>query len=402
MGDDRVMAVLDTRNDALLGLPFELQPCGDGRTAPRAVAALAEDWDHAFPEPEIKKLKGWGHMLGVGLAQLIWEERRNRLVPRLDVWSPRWLSWDWLTRQWFVDVSGEGSDGSISTRVPIVPGDGQWIIYTPSGVSRPWVHGAYRALSRWTLLKQYAIQDWGYYSERNGQGVWVAETQAVQNVGTGTKAQRQELAADLQQLGRNAAIALNPGQTIKLVESVARTYDGFRMQIELADNGTAVSLLGQNLTTQAGTGTMGAASVHRGVLHGRTRVDGKTVPSALRSQAIELWAEYNFGDREVAPNPHWDTASIDDKDAAARVAQMESQADATLVGAGIMTVNEARVRRGLLPVIGGDTLKNTQPLNDAAKAPSTPSSVTNPSQQSVASPAERQDDDAQDDDTEAA
>jgi len=369
MGDDRVQAVLDTRTDALLGLPFELKPQGDGRVGPKVAAELAEDWELAFPEPELKKLLAWGIMLGVALAQLVYEESDDgkRLVPRLEVWSPRWLSWDPQARSWMVEgVDDEASSAALpSSKQPITPGDGQWIVFTPSGVSRPWVHGAYRALARWTLLKQYAIQDWGFLSERLGQGVWVAETDPTKmGVSTGTEAQRRELAADLQALGRNSAVALNPGMTLKLVESVARNYDSFRQQIELADNGTAVSILGQNLSTQAGTGTMGAASLHGRVAHGRTRVDGKVLPSCIREQGLKFYAEINYGDRSLAPRPHYDTQPIDDEQALAAAQQTAAQADATLVGAGIETVNEVRARRGLAPLQPASPAPNEAPPQD--------------------------------------
>lgn len=376
-GDDRLMAVLDTRSDALLGLPFELQPRGDGRKSAGVASALGAVWDYAYPEPEIKKLHQWGVTLGVGLARNVWIEHGSLLVPHLEVWSPRWLSWDFERHSWMVEVATEDSS-YVTQKIPITPGDGEWIVYTPSGVFRPWVHGAYRALSRWCLLKQYAQQDLGYYSERLGQGVWVAETQVAPGVGTGTKDQRRELAADLQALGRNSAIALHPGQSLKLVESVARSQESFKLQVELADNGTAVAILGQNLSTQAGTGTMGAASLHGKVAHGRTRVDGKTLPNCLRTQSIEHFAEYNYADRELAPAPWWDTTPIDDASAKAAVEQLTAQADGNLVNAGIMTPNEARAKRGLKPIPGGDQLRNVSPAPVEIETKPAGVSVANP------------------------
>lgn len=394
MGDDRVSAVLETRSDALLGLPFDLKPRGDGRTGPVVAREIREDWEAAFPEAELRKLHAWGLMLGVAVAQIVWHpsEDDERLVPHLEVWSPRWLSWSPEERCWMIEAVEENATGSSfpSKKQKITPGDGQWIVYTPHGASRPWVYGAYRALARWTLLKQFAIQDWGYLSERLGQGVWVAETDpSKMGVSTGTETMRLELAADLQSLGRNSAIALNPGQSLKLVESVARNYDSFRGQIELADNGTAVAILGQNLTTQAGTGgTNGAASIHGRVAHGRTRMDGKTLPTCLREQALKPCAEINYGNRSLAPRPWWNTDPIDDKQAIASVKQLEAQADVTLVNGGILTPNEARARRGLPPLPGGDDLKSS-----AAPAPAAtesgnvkPASVENPTQERADAP----------------
>lgn len=395
-GDDRVMAVADTRSDALLGLPFELKPQGDMRKAGGVVTALSSEWEAAYDDAELKKLHAWGIGLGLGLGHQTWVESDDTglLVPRLEVWSPRWLSWDFDRHQWMVEVAIEG-EGSATTKIPITPGDGEWILYTPHGLSRPWVYGAYRALARWCLLKEYARLDWGGYSERLGQGVWVTETDVAPGVGLGTKDQRAELVSDLQGIGRNTAVALNPGEHLKLIESVARQQENFKLQIDTADNGIAVSWLGQNLTTQAGTGTMGAASLHGRVLHGRTRMDGKTLPSCLRTQSIAVFAEYNYADRKLAPKPCWDTTSIDDLDARARVEQMTAQADATLVNGGIITANEARKKRGYSPSPGGDVLRaGAAAATDTSSSSSTPSSASNPEQPSVdTAPASNDDDD---------
>jgi len=104
------------------------------------------------------------------------------------------------------------------------------------------------------------------------------------------------------------------------------------------------------------------------VMHGRTRMDGKTVPSCLRSQALEVWAEFNFGDRKVSPRPWWDTTPLDDLSAKAGVDQMTAQAAGTRINAGITTPNEERARIGLPKIEGGDVLRGGTPLADAAPA----------------------------------
>lgn len=356
IGDDRIQAVLETRADALLGLDFSLVERGDARRSKAVCAALDSEWEASFPEAELRKLLAWGQMLGVGLGQLVWDEDPDtgRWTMRLETWSPRWLAWDSVRHTWTIDaIEGGAPLGSAPTgRYDITPGDGQWILYTPHGPSRPWVWGAYRALSRWALLKDYARNDWGFYSERLGQGVWVVESDPTKGgMSTGTEAQRKELAGDLQGIGRNTGIALQPGQTLRLVESVARTQENFKAQIDAADNGYAIALLGQNLSTQAGSGgSIGSATLHGKVAHGRTRMDGKTLPACLRSQAVVHWAETNFGDATLAPSPWWNTAPVDDDKARAATRMAVAQADAVDIGSGVRTVDEVRAERGLLPL----------------------------------------------------
>ena len=358
IGDDRIQAVLETRADALLGLDFSLVERGDARRSKAVCAALDSEWETSFPEAELRKLLAWGQMLGVGLGQLVWDEDPDtgRWTMRLETWSPRWLAWDSVRHTWTIDaIEGGAPLGSAPTgRYDITPGDGQWILYTPHGPSRPWVWGAYRALSRWALLKDYARNDWGFYSERLGQGVWVVESDPTKGgMSTGTEAQRKELAGDLQGIGRNTGIALQPGQTLRLVESVARTQENFKAQIDAADNGYAIALLGQNLSTQAGSGgSIGSATLHGKVAHGRTRMDGKTLPTCLRSQAVVHWAEINYGEAALAPSPWWDTSPVDDDKARAATKMAVAQADAVGVGSGVRTVDEIRAERGLPPRAG--------------------------------------------------
>lgn len=356
-GDDRVKAVLDTRTDTLLGLPLSFEASGDGRrkTTIKNALEVEEDWWASFPECEQKLLHTWGVILGVGLAELCWEwdEDTDRVLPKMRTKSPRNLRFDILTRQWKLRVlNASTSSYEVYDEIVVTPNDGKWLLYTPYGYSRPWVHGAYRALSRWSLLKQYALQDWGFYSERHGLGFML---------GTGDISddkQRKQIKADLQKLGRNSALVLPKDFDVKLIEAQAKTWETFAAQISTADNGYAITILGQNMTTQAGqTGNQGAASMHGKVALGRTKADNESLSTLYHDGALTHWAQFNFGDRKLAPWPVRDTTPTSDKKEDAAVEQMIAQALATKVKAGIITPNEARKRLGEAPMDGGDELK---------------------------------------------
>lgn len=323
MADDRVKAVLDQRTDALVGLPLSFE-AGLGRRKKQAVTALdaEEDWWAMCPESVIKQLLAWGLMLGVGLAEIVWDEPEPglRVVPRLVVKHPRNLRWEHEKRRWLLRTEDQGD-------VPIVPGDGKWILLTPYGEHRPWAFGAYRALSRWCLLKDYAIDDWGHFSNRHGSGMIV-----VTGAG-GTREERQQISQDLQTIGANAALALSPGFDIKLLEATANTWQTFQAQITACDNAAAVTLLGQNLSTEVSAGSQAAATVHGGVKLEKTKADAEVLATTLHGQLLTWWAEFNFGDRRLAPWPVWDTTPTEDLKARAAMVQQVAQAIATLVQA---------------------------------------------------------------------
>ena len=322
MADDRIGGVLDTRTDALLGRDLSFDT-GNGRKKHRAVKALdvEADWWAMCPESEVKQLHRWGVMLGLGLAEMQWREdpdHGGRLIPHLDVKNPRWLRFDWMKRKWFLMVA---VDGGGQQEIEITPGDGKWILYTPSGRNRPWANGVYRALSRWCLLKRYAIGDWGFYSARHGQGILVATG------ATGSAEQRKEIAAELRALGRNAVQSLPVGFDLKLVEATAKTWNTFLAQIEAADLACTIAIIGANASTNiaAGDGSKAAATEHGRVALGRTRADAETLATCFHDQLLTWWALYNFGETGLAPWPIWDCTPTEDiKDRAATL-QMVGQ-----------------------------------------------------------------------------
>jgi phage gp29-like protein len=369
LADDRIKAVLDSRTDALLGRDLDFE-AGTGRARRRAVKALAleEDWWAAFPETALKLLHAWGVMLGVGVAELQWREdpdHGGRLIPHLEVKHPRHLRFDAFSRTWKLTVLS-GESGSATTEIEIRPGDGKWLIYTPYGPNRPWTYGAYRALSRWSLLKRYAIADWGFYSERHGLGLLLVSG------AEGSKEQRREIAADLARIGRNAGFALPKGFDMKLLEATANTWQTYVAQISAADNGAAVTILGQNLTTQIspGDGSRAAASEHGKVALGRTKADAETLATTLHDQVLDWWALFNFGDRRLAPWPLWDTSPTEDiKDRAATL-QMLGQ----FITAAAPLYGQIDVRALLedfgVPLLAPNAEPQLRPAAEKAPAPS--------------------------------
>lgn len=304
LADDRVSGLLETRCDALMGLAptFEV---GLGRRAKQAVKALeaGEDWWDSYPESELKQILAWGILLGVAPARHQWIEREDhggRVLPMPVFWHPQYLRFDWARREWKVR-------DSVGVDHVVVPGDGEWILHTPYGANRPWSSGLWRSLGRWVLLKYLAIGDWARHSEK-------AALMVATSPQGSTKEQRRELANDLQSVGSDAAIALAAGFDLKIVEVTANTKAIYEAQIELANTAIAVRLRGGNLTTQVDSGSRAAAEVQAKT--GDTvklRADAQGLSTTLNAQSLPWWAEFNFGDRKVAPWPVWPVEPEEDK-----------------------------------------------------------------------------------------
>lgn len=322
LGDDRVQAARE-HLAGLFGLPLTFEDgVGTARTKKRARRALEaqEDWWEIFPDEALVELLFWGVLLGVGLGELVWTSRRGRWVPRLVVWHPRALRWDTLQGRWMVRLA----DGS---EVAVVPGDGKWVVFTPRSSTRPWAHGAWRAVAGWWRAKRYALSDWGRHSEQAG-GLKVASTT------DGTDTDRHKLAADLSDAGTDAAVVMPPGWDLKQLAVPSSTVDVFDRLIDAADAAITLTLLGQNLTTEVTEGSRAAASVHASVAAGILQGLTASLGAALRTQVLERWAFYNFNDPAAAPWPLWDTAPPADRAQDAEVLSKRTTAAVTLADRG--------------------------------------------------------------------
>lgn len=346
LGDDRIRAVTDTRIGALIGLPLSFEASGDGRKSKKVIRALEaeEDFWAMCPESELKSLHRWVLMLGVGVAQLHWTESSGRLLPVLQTWSPRHLSFDFEARQWLVTVQ----DGKRTTKkIPATPG--KWVIATPAGADRPWANGAYRSLARFSYLKQAAIRDWGLLSERLGQGIKTVKTPAGL-----TRDQRNQIVADIRGLSSNAVLALPEGYSLEILEAKYASQDSFRQQIDAADKAFATTILGQVLTTSAANGASSVATTHADTQMSRIREDAECFSTVLHDQVLRPWAEVNFRNANLAPWPVRDTKDATrtkaEADAVMQALQGISQAANTGV-ADLIDIPEL-LRRFNIPVKG--------------------------------------------------
>lgn len=318
--DDRAKAAR-LQLSGLFGLPLAFED-GVGRLRRRARRAIEveEDWWSAFSDETLLDLLMWGVVLGVGLARITWVEERGRVVPRLEVWHPRALRWDPWTSTWRVRLF----DGS---EIPITPGDGTWVLYTPQAENEPWKHGAWKPIARWWRAKRYAMGDWGRHSEQ-ASGLKVATTE------DGTDEDRTRIATDLSGAGSDVAMALPPGWDMKQLSVAASTVDVFDRLIDAADDATTISFLGQNLTTEVKGGSYSATSVHETVSRSVLRALASSLAGTLRAQVLVPWAIFNFGAVDVAPWPAWDLSPPTDRKQDTEILEGRTRVAVAVAGQG--------------------------------------------------------------------
>lgn len=322
LGDDRVSGALSTRVQALLGLEPNFEPSGDKRRSRRVVKALeaGEDWWAAYPESELAQLHTWGLLFGLCPARHNWEpdsDHGNRLLPKPAFWHPQHLRFDWTSRAWWIRIAQSGLD--FGGEELLVPGDGTWLLHTPYGINRPWSLGLWRGLARWVLLKWYAIQDWARHGEKGALLVAFGPEELES-----TRQQRAELAQDIYDRGRDAVAVLPPGWDLKLVEATANTKQIYEAQIAMADAAIAISIRGGNLSTNVEQGSRAAAEVQeRTGDQAKRRFDAQSLTTTVHDQSLVWWAEFNFGDRRLAP---WPVYPVDDAKDVKRISETANTA----------------------------------------------------------------------------
>ena len=316
LGDGRVFAALETRVKGLLRLPLSWEESGDRRSSGRVARALADgDWYAAHSEAALFSLAAWGILLGVGIAQRVWAiAPSGRWIGVLKPYDARFLRWDTQRRVWIVRT--------LSGDVDVKKGDRRWVLYAPScsgdpdGDERPWMYGAWRRVGKAWLLKLLSLTDFGHHSEIHGSPIRTADYDAAlaggaaaKTIGSGssTKGVRDDLGDKLSDVGGDAAIIPPAGWKIRLVEAIAKTWEMFPAQSDLAAREIVISITGQSSSTEVVQGQDTGATLHGTVRQDLIDCDAQTLSTCLHDQALVDYAALNFGTSELTPWPRYKT-----------------------------------------------------------------------------------------------
>ncbi len=301
--DDRISAVLNTRISGLLGLPRVVVPGGNDEADQALADAVSDRLDTWAPNDTLAELLAWYHMVGFGLAQVIWEFTDKEWIPRLEVWNPQFLWWSEVQRIFF-----------LTTREGMIPLDlrsGQWLMLSQG--QRPWMNAAVRSLTIPWLSRQFAWRDFNRYNERHGlpivKGMVPASSEATD---------KDQFFNNLRTLSTSTTVTLpqnvdgaGADYDLELLEAKDRSYETFPRMFELANNAIAIRLLGQNLSTEIKGGSFAAAKVQE-----RVRMDLTEADEAELSQffdlLIALWAKFNVPEAGPLPTARWTTEPPDD------------------------------------------------------------------------------------------
>jgi phage gp29-like protein len=182
------------------------------------------------------------------------------------------------------------------------------------------------------LSKLYAVTDWNRYSEVHGTPVRVGTHPAQANAD-----EKAQFHSDLSNLAADATITMPEGWALALVEAKVGSGEVFEKLIDWADKAIAIAVLGQNLTTDVEGGSFAAAQVHENVRQDLIDGDTETLATTMHDQVVSWWAEFNLGERGLAPWPDWDSAPPADQVQLATALNGRAEAILKLAQAAAMT-----------------------------------------------------------------
>jgi phage gp29-like protein len=321
--DDRISGVLSTRIGGMLCADLNFKPANDRRKSIKLAQFLggtdesADDgaWLRMLDLDTAKALLKWKIMLGVAVAEIVWESDATSWLPKLVVYHPSHLWWNWGNRRFCLATNGPDPTQPIRFDKPewmiTLPRperkeerNGHWFVW---GNQSSWMQGAIRSLGMKYLDRIWNERDWARYNEKHGMALIEGK------IPSGAPAEEKaHFEHDLNNLNNEPVVITPQAETgqpsygIEFHEATSKSWETYQARKQTLDTDIAVCLLGQNLTSEVSGGSLAAASIHEGI-----RIDKKKEDADLyvqvRQQVLVPWIDYNVGNgcgQDQAPYPH--------------------------------------------------------------------------------------------------
>jgi phage gp29-like protein len=100
---------------------------------------------------------------------------------------------------------------------------------------------------------------------------------------------------------------------VELLEaSVGDASVGFEKIIQMCNGEITLALMAQNLTTEVKEGSLAAARVHSDVRQQTIEADARALAKTIYMQIARPFAQFNFGNADLAPMISWDVVPEED------------------------------------------------------------------------------------------
>lgn len=340
LGDDRVMATLGSRSTGLFGREVRFTPADDSLAAREVCDEWVKHWPKFSGNAGLRDCSETAIGMGFSPAQLVWDTAKPIWCPYMRPWHPRYTYYHWSLRK-FIALSMDG-------QIPIIPGNGKWLLHAPFGEYRGWIRGAIRAVTEPWMLRHFAFRDMARFSEVHGIPTRVGKVPAVSDPD-----ERSAFEAAIANLGSDTSMILPQavdgqegcGYEYDLVEATDNAWEVFPGLIDRCDMAIVLSLLFQNLTTEVKGGSFAATDAHMDIRQGGLQGDNQAWKNTLYNQVARPFAFFNFGDADLAPWTFWDVEPRADLEGNARMFQAFGTAVEVMARGGLKFTDSEEVRR---------------------------------------------------------
>jgi phage gp29-like protein len=350
MRDDRIKGSLGQRIGALLSKCLEHKPA-DERSESQTVADVMNgddnapgQWSTMFPMATLEQMLHWGIMLNFCVCEIVWyQDESGQQLPRLKVWHPQHVTWDWNTRSFWIQTNQGRVELPSVDKQP--HGDGKWVVFTPSGYANAWLGGIILQLGRLYLERGWVKRDWSHQSEKHGMPVDKVKVPA-----TATTAEKRAFFRKVTRRGSDTAVMVPqgadgaPAWDFELVEATGRTWEVFQSLKGELDEDIAVLINGQTMSTE-GQGGLGAQEKPGQAVRDDIMRKDSALADVLYAQVVYWWALYNYGDGGLAPRCKFQVDPGEDQAMQAKIHLDQSNADHNYIQDGVLTPEEVAISR---------------------------------------------------------
>lgn len=279
-----------------------LEPSDDTARAKSAAARAATSVQ--VPQELLAVLQGTmvDHGIAIGYVEQETSEDGGRIDFRLTEWPLEFVKWNTCTERLETTVKNGGM------RVPIVHGDGRWVVFKKYA-TLPWIQEAalLPAAMAWAAHAQ-GLADWAGASKSHGLAKIVGELpEGVSLIADDTGAFTPEAQAFLAMLagivsGENGVGIRPAGAKTDFLANGSTAWQVFSELIQNREKAAARIYLGTDAIMGAQGGAPGVdISMLFGVASTKVQGDLEAIESALSVGVYQPWAALNFGTSRYAP-----------------------------------------------------------------------------------------------------
>jgi hypothetical protein len=346
--DATVSGLLATRTGGLVRLPkrFEGDPkiCADLERGHYAqTGQVRSAFDEMCPPTELALLAADGLGVGVAVGELVPVEGRDYpVLVRLD---PQFLTYRWAENRWYFR--------SLMGLVPITPGDGRWVLHVPGGRNAPWQNGLWRAIGIAFIRKTHAA----LYRD-NWESKLANPARVAQAPNGASDEQKASWFKKVAAWGVNTVFQVAPGYEVKLIESNGRGWESFKETIAEQNTEIQISLAGQTVTTDGGTG-FANADIHKSIRADLIKETADGLAFTINTQCIPAFVLFRYGEEALdrCPVMAWDVTPPKDlaqiAETFGKASQAISQLTETLAPHGLRPDVRAMCTLFAIPVLEG-------------------------------------------------